>query len=407
MKAPNIQSNDSTALLDIAAPANEVLRAISSRARNAIRRAEREGCEVVERESSPETYRALYDLMADTVNAKGSMPLRSYEYYAQFWDEFCNRGQGRFFFVYEDGKPSVGAFVINYGAKATYKDGGSTQNRKQYGDSHLVQWAAIRRMQELGCTEYDFCGTPPAAQIKDKSHNLYGMGMFKTSFTKTVTDFVGCHDYVLVAGPARPLGQGSGTDLPPARNRPHRPAVLLTARHQRAPTTHTDERQRMPQPGGAATDEVTSVNPTKAGAGLEPGILSDAEFEAFSLKHPQNNFIQSADFVRFQRARGQVVELFGVRRDGELVAAGKLNYTTNRWGYKVCECAKGPLMDYTDTALVRDVVGLLKERAAYHKAAELRISPNLPYIARDEDGAEHPEITDNRPLVAELAAPGL
>jgi alanine adding enzyme len=144
------------------------------------------------------------------------------------------------------------------------------------------------------------------------------------------------------------------------------------------------------------------VNPTKAGTGLELGVLSDAEFETFSLTHPQNSFIQSADFVRFQRARGQVVELFGVRRDGELVAAGKLNYTTNRVGYKVCECAKGPLMDYTDTTLVRDVVGLLKERAASRKAAELRISPNLPYIARDEDGAEHPEVTDNRPLVAEL-----
>ncbi|HSU47559.1 MAG TPA: peptidoglycan bridge formation glycyltransferase FemA/FemB family protein [Arthrobacter sp.] len=197
VKAPNIQSNDSTALLDISGPEEDVFKAISSRARNAIRRAQREGCQVVRQEPGPETYRALYDLMANTVNAKGSMPLRSYDYYARFWDEFCNRGQGNFFFAYEDGKPSVGAFVINYGAKATYKDGGSTQNRKQYGDSHLVQWAAIRRMQELGCTEYDFCGTPPSARIKDKSHNLYGMGMFKTSFTKTVTDFVGCHDYVL------------------------------------------------------------------------------------------------------------------------------------------------------------------------------------------------------------------
>jgi serine/alanine adding enzyme len=197
VKAPNIQSNDSTALLDIAAPENEVLRAISSRARNAIRRAEREGCEVLERGQGPETYRALYDLMADTVKAKGSMPLRSFEYYTRFWDEFCSRGQGHFFFVYEDGKPSVGAFVINYGSKATYKDGGSTQNRKQYGDSHLVQWAAIRRMKDLGCTEYDFCGTPPAARIKDKSHPLHGMGMFKTSFSKAVTDFVGCYDYVL------------------------------------------------------------------------------------------------------------------------------------------------------------------------------------------------------------------
>ncbi|HEY9357849.1 MAG TPA: peptidoglycan bridge formation glycyltransferase FemA/FemB family protein [Arthrobacter sp.] len=197
VKAPNIQSNDSTALLDLSAPENEVFRSISSRARNAIRRAEREGCEVVQREPGPETYRALYDLMADTVKAKGSMPLRSYEYYARFWDEFCDRGQGSFFFVYEDGKPSVGAFVINYGSKATYKDGGSTQNRRQYGDSHLVQWAAIRRMKELGCTEYDFCGTPPAARIKDKSHTLHGMGMFKTSFSKTVTDFVGCYDFVL------------------------------------------------------------------------------------------------------------------------------------------------------------------------------------------------------------------
>ncbi|MEE9098483.1 lipid II:glycine glycyltransferase FemX [Pseudarthrobacter phenanthrenivorans] len=197
VKAPNIQSNDSTALLDISGTEEEVFKAISSRARNAVRRAEREGCQVVRQEPGPETYRALYELMADTVKAKGSMPLRSYDYYARFWDEFCNRGQGNFFFTYEDGKPSVGAFVINYGAKATYKDGGSTQNRKQYGDSHLVQWTAIRRMQELGCTEYDFCGTPPAARIKDKTHNLYGMGMFKTSFTKTVTDFVGCHDYVL------------------------------------------------------------------------------------------------------------------------------------------------------------------------------------------------------------------
>lgn len=197
VKAPNIQSNDSTALLDISADTETVLKAISSRARNAVRRAEREGCEVVRQEPSPETYRALYDLMADTVNAKGSMPLRSYEYYTRFWDEFCSRGQGNFFFAYEDGKPSVGAFVINYGSKATYKDGGSVQNRKQYGDSHLVQWTAIQRMQELGCREYDFCGTPPAARIKDKTHNLHGMGMFKTSFTKTVTDFVGCYDYIL------------------------------------------------------------------------------------------------------------------------------------------------------------------------------------------------------------------
>jgi alanine adding enzyme len=139
---------------------------------------------------------------------------------------------------------------------------------------------------------------------------------------------------------------------------------------------------------------------------LEFAVLSDAEFEQFALKHPQNTFLQSLDFARFQRARGQQVELFGARRDGELVAAGKLNYTTTRLGYTICECAKGPLMDYTDAALVRAVVGLLRKRAVERKAAELRISPNLKYIARDADGAEHPEVEDNRPLVAQLGGLG-
>jgi alanine adding enzyme len=148
------------------------------------------------------------------------------------------------------------------------------------------------------------------------------------------------------------------------------------------------------------------LNPVTTGTDLEFAILSDSEFEAFAVKHPQNSFLQSVDFSRFQGARGQQVELFGIRRGGELLAAGKLNYTTTRLGYTVCECAKGPLMDYADPELVRDVVGLLRGRAAERKAAELRISPNLKYIARDADGAEHPEIEDNRPLAAQLSGLG-
>ncbi|UVJ40394.1 aminoacyltransferase [Arthrobacter sp. CJ23] len=139
---------------------------------------------------------------------------------------------------------------------------------------------------------------------------------------------------------------------------------------------------------------------------MEFALLSDAEFETFAKGHPQNTFIQSMDLTRFQRARGQVVELFGVRRGGILIAAGKLVYTANRFGYKICDCAKGPLMDYSDAEALGFVVGQLKKHAASRKAAELRISPNLRYLARDEDGAEHPEVEDNRWLVAALAGQG-
>lgn len=197
VKVPDLQPNDHTALLDISPESNQLLRNLHSRGRNAVRRAIREEVEVVPMEPTESTMRTMYDLMVGTIAAKASTTARDFEYYRQFWTEFSSRGQGRFYFVFEDGVASVGAFVINYGAKATYKDGGSLQKRKQYGDSHLVQWVAINDMKELGALEYDFCGTPPSDKLKDPTHAHHGLGLFKTSFTKTVTDFVGCYDLIL------------------------------------------------------------------------------------------------------------------------------------------------------------------------------------------------------------------
>jgi len=197
VKTHNLQPNDSTALLDIAPEENQLLRNLHSRGRNAVRRAIREGVEVRNVEPTEENFRAMYALMTTTVEAKSQVRVREYEYYQQFWTNFIDRGQGRLLFVYENGDPSVGAFVINYGRKGTYKDGGSLQKRSQYGDSHLVQWTAINQVKELGCTEYDFCGTPPSDKLKDTSNPFHGLGLFKTSFSKTVTDFVGCYDQVI------------------------------------------------------------------------------------------------------------------------------------------------------------------------------------------------------------------
>ncbi len=197
LKVPDLQPNDNTALLDISPEPSELLRKLHSRGRNAVRRALREEVEVVRMEATEATMRTMYGLMVGTIAVKSTNTVRDFDYYRQFWTEFCSRGQGHFYFVYEDGVASVGAFVINYGAKATYKDGGSLQKRSQYGDSHLVQWVAINDMKERGAVEYDFCGTPPSDRLKDTTHPHHGLGLFKTSFSKTVTDFVGCYDLVL------------------------------------------------------------------------------------------------------------------------------------------------------------------------------------------------------------------
>ncbi len=197
VKSYNIQVNDSTAILDVTPDENPLLRSLHSRGRNAIRRAIREGVEVRNVEGNEETFQAMYSMICTAQQGKLSATPRPYEYYRSFWEKFLTAGFGRFLFVYEDGKPSVGAFVVRYGRKGTYKDGGSVPHRNQYGDSHLLQWTAINQLKAEGITEYDFCGTPPAERLKDKSHPHHGMGLFKTSFTKTVTDFAGCYDLVL------------------------------------------------------------------------------------------------------------------------------------------------------------------------------------------------------------------
>ncbi|MFJ3958995.1 lipid II:glycine glycyltransferase FemX [Arthrobacter sp. NPDC090010] len=197
IKTPDLQPNDHTVVLDISPEPEGILKSLTSRGRNSVRRAQREGVEVKDMPATTESFQAMYALMNGTLQAKATVRPRGFDYFERFWGGFMERGQGHLYFVYENGVPSVGAFVINYGRKGTYKDGGSLQKRNQYGDSHLVQWQAMNAMKELGCVEYDLCGTPPADQVKDPEHPLYGLGLFKTSFSKTVIDFVGCYDQVL------------------------------------------------------------------------------------------------------------------------------------------------------------------------------------------------------------------
>lgn len=197
VKTFNLQPNDSTALLDTTPEQGKLLKSFSSRARNAIRRAQREEVDVRKVAPVEANFRIMYELMTNTMADKAAtQQLRGFDYYRSFWSGFARRGQGWLYFVYEGERPVVGAFIVKYGRKGTYKDGGSIGRRAKYGDSHLLQWVAINDLKEMpgSIVEYDFCGTPPADRLKDPSHRFYGLGLFKTSFTKQVTDFVGCWD---------------------------------------------------------------------------------------------------------------------------------------------------------------------------------------------------------------------
>jgi len=190
-----IQPNFSTILLDISAGSDTVMASLNQKGRHAIKRAERDGVTVKQVDSNDENCKKMYSLLADT--AAGSFRIRSYDYYKEFWQRYAKVGLGQLFFAYVDGKIVAGAFAIAYGEKGTYKDGASVRERTVYGASHLLQWHVIKWMKSKGVKTHDLCGAPPSDQIKDPNHPHYGIGRFKTSFNKEVTDYIGAYDVVI------------------------------------------------------------------------------------------------------------------------------------------------------------------------------------------------------------------
>jgi len=196
VKVRPIQPNFSTVLVDISPDLDTVMKNLNQKGRHAIRRAERDGVTVKQVEANDKNCRIMYDLLAETAASAG-FRIRDYSYHRSFWERYAKAGLGQLFFAYVDDKVVAAAFAIAYGKKGTYKDGASVRERAVYGASHLLQWHVIQWMKTKGVTIHDLCGAPPSDQINNTNHPHYGIGRFKTSFNKEVTDYIGAYDVII------------------------------------------------------------------------------------------------------------------------------------------------------------------------------------------------------------------
>lgn len=189
-----VQPNSSTVVLNLSPDLEMIMKDLNQKGRHAIHRAERDGVVARAVELTDENMRIMYDLLAATAAGRFESSLRSYDYYQAFWRSFAESGHGSLFFAYLGDQVVASAYCMYLGRKGLYKDGASVRERTAYGASHLLQWEVIKWMKERGVTSYDFCGAPHSTRIDDETHPLYGVGRFKTSFNKSVTDYIGCYD---------------------------------------------------------------------------------------------------------------------------------------------------------------------------------------------------------------------
>ena len=187
--------NPSTITLDISNPLDKIMTDLPQKGRYAIKKAERDGVSVKLVEATDKNCKTLFDLLS--ITADGQFGIRNYEYYRSFWKRFETANMGQIFFAYVDGKVVAGAFAMVFGTKSTYLIGASVRKRTVYGASHLLQWHVIQWAKSHGSQLHDFCGSPPSDEINNRDHPHHGIGLFKTAFNRTVTDYVGCYDCVI------------------------------------------------------------------------------------------------------------------------------------------------------------------------------------------------------------------
>jgi len=192
-KTRPIQQNNATVLIDISPDLETILKNLPQKGRHAVRRAERDGVTVRQVPATDKNCLTMYTLFKET--AEGArFGIRPADYYRTFYQRYEAAGLGQLFFAEYEGQVVAGAFAICFGKKSTYKDGASIRKRTAYGASHLLQWQVIKWAKEQGALVHDLCGAPPIAHGKDPNHPYYGIGLFKTSFNKEITEYVGAYE---------------------------------------------------------------------------------------------------------------------------------------------------------------------------------------------------------------------
>ena len=198
VRRPYIQGNRHTAIVQLGPDDDALIAGFDKKCRNMIRRAQRDEVTVYRPDSTSETFAHMHRLMRLVGGGKADLMLRSRDYTERLWREFSSAGQGQFYAIDgDDGTPAVMGYLIRIGTRAFYKDGGSERDRVKPGMSNLLLWQMMLDARDAGATEFDLFGVAPAWAQSTDEHPSYGLGLFKLSFARERTDYIGAFDLVI------------------------------------------------------------------------------------------------------------------------------------------------------------------------------------------------------------------
>ena len=184
-----------TIFIDLKKDSDTLLKNMKPKTRYNIRLSYRKGVTV--KASGLEEIDLWYDLYKQTAIRNG-IYLHDIQYFKTILATRVNNSRSpaevNMLMATAGNKPLAAIFLVVSGNRASYLYGASSSENRNYMGTYNLQWEAIKRAKEKGCTEYDMFGI---SANPDPSHPLYGLYRFKSGFGGEMYHRMGCWDYPL------------------------------------------------------------------------------------------------------------------------------------------------------------------------------------------------------------------
>ena len=191
-KAPMHMHAELMWLLDVLPSEEELLRNMRKTTRYEIRRAEKEGVQIMHGASAE--YREAFSVLYRETADRQRFHAFSKEYLEAELEAFKNDNQIEIFLAkYNDAYVS-GAMVIFYGDSAFYHQGASSSTYPKVPAPYLLQWEIIKEAKKRGLQFYNFWGISPENESR---HPWAGLSLFKKGFGGFAEEYVPARDLII------------------------------------------------------------------------------------------------------------------------------------------------------------------------------------------------------------------
>ena len=194
-----------TVLVNLSQSEDSLLSNMKQKTRYNIRLSERKG--VIIRDGSRDDFNLLYKMYAET-SIRDGFAIREFGYYQTLWEIFSNdrkfhgnpspRQDLEILIAEVEGIPTAAVVIIYFAGVAYYYNGMSLSIHRKLMPNYLLQWEAMRRAKNAGCTLYDLWGAPDVFNQRD---TMWGVYRFKRGFGGYVQRTMGAYDYPVNALP--------------------------------------------------------------------------------------------------------------------------------------------------------------------------------------------------------------